>query len=245
MPPSPLSQLNTFTLFGALHLLIIALLFILVSWITLSRSQKIINLQRLLVGGGLVAHIIIFHSYYLLIGQYDLARFLPFHLCSLSAILIAISLLTRNKKISTIAVYWAPVAALLAILLPDMASNQSLFSFRFLEFFVSHILIAAGSFWLLCNQNLKFNWQTSLQSYLFLVGTLPPIYLINRWVDGNYMYMMNTPSGGQMNFLPTEPYHFLGLMVLVLLVFLGEMVAFGWLGRLRGGDTNSLDLVKN
>ena len=137
-----------------------------------------------MIGGGLVTHIIIFHSYYLLIGQYDLTGLLPFHLCSLSTILVAISLLTQNKKLSTIAVYWAPVAALLAIILPDMASNQSLFSFRFLEFFVSHILIVAGSFWLLYKQNLKFTWQTSLKSYLILVGTLPPIYLINRWVDG-------------------------------------------------------------
>lgn len=236
---------NPFVLFWGSHLLVISLLLVLFSWIWLSKSPNVINFQRLLVGVGLFTHMVIFHSYYLAINQYNIAGFLPFHLCSLSAILVAVALLTQNKKLSTIAIYWAPVAALLAIILPDIGSDQNLLSFRFLEFFTSHILILVGSFWLLFNQEIKLTLRTCLMSYGILVSTLPLIYLINRLTKGNYMYMINKPSGGQMNFLPTEPYHFLGLMILVLLVFLGELVVFGWVRKSKGKNANSLNFHQN
>jgi uncharacterized membrane protein YwaF len=55
------------------------------------------------------------------------------------------------------------------------------------------------------------------------------VYPINLFTKGNYLYLINKPIGGQMNFLPKEPYHILGLIVLTIVVFHLEFIVIKWI----------------
>jgi hypothetical integral membrane protein (TIGR02206 family) len=218
--------MGNFQRFGLSHGIVLLLLLLGSAWILQTRKPQIAEAQRYGIGYGLILQILIFHSYYLLRSQYDLARYLPFHLCALSAVMMALALLMNRPWLRQITIYWAPFAALIAIMLPDIGNSDNFPSFRFLEFFMSHLLICWGAVWLLANH--QFNWtiKTVAIAFTALLATLLPIALANRLFAANYMYMLHKPNGGQMDFLGPEPHHFGFLVLLVLLVFGLEMLVF-------------------
>ncbi|NJM48760.1 MAG: TIGR02206 family membrane protein [Alkalinema sp. RU_4_3] len=218
--------MGDFQRFGLSHGIVLLLLLWGSAWILRTRRASLAQIQRYSIGGGLILQILIFHSYYLIRGEYDLARYLPFHLCALSAVMMAMALLIDRPWLRQITIYWAPFAALIAILLPDIGASDNFPSFRFLEFFVSHALICWGAVWLLANHRFKWTIKTALFAYGSLFATLPPIALVNRLFSANYLYMLRKPNGGQMDFLGPEPYHFGYLLLLVMLVFWVEMLVF-------------------
>jgi hypothetical integral membrane protein (TIGR02206 family) len=218
--------MGNFQRFGLSHGIVLLLLLLGSAWILRTRKPQIAQAQRYGICGGLILQILIFHSYYLLRAEYDLARYLPFHLCALSAVMMALTLLIDRPWLRQITIYWAPFAALIAILLPDIGNSDNFPSFRFLEFFVSHLLICWGAVWLLANHRFRWTIKTVAIAYAALAVTQLPIALVNRLFAANYMYMLHKPNGGQMDFLGPEPYHFGFLVLLVLLVFILEMLVF-------------------
>lgn len=67
-------------------------------------------------------------------------EYLPFHLCSINAILLPIALFTKNKTIGNMLVLWC-LGALAAILMNFYADcKNDLFSARFLFFYLPHVL---------------------------------------------------------------------------------------------------------
>ena len=105
-----------------------------------------------------------------------------------------------------------------------MSRSDGFGSFRFLEFFWSHVLIVWASLLIVAVVKPKIKYRDLWVSYVILVVSLIPVSLINWLSGGNYMYLVSRPSGGQMNFLPSEPYHIIGLMILANLVFHLEFV---------------------
>jgi hypothetical integral membrane protein (TIGR02206 family) len=220
-----------FHLFGLSHRIVLCLLILGAAGILWTRSFRLAQIQRYGIGAGLLMHVVIFNGYHVINGSYELARYLPFHLCSLSAVMTILTLWLDRPWLRQLTIYWAPIAALMAILLPDIGANENFPTFRFIEFFASHLLICWGAAWLLANRQFEWTLKTVAIAYGALVATLPVIALINRAVQGNYLYMMQKPAGGQMDFLGTH--HFGPLVLLVLLVFWLEMVLFGLVQRWR------------
>jgi hypothetical integral membrane protein (TIGR02206 family) len=221
--------MGEFHLFGLSHWIVLGLLMLGSAWIWWTRSWQLAQIQRYGICGGLLLHLVIFNGYHIMNGSYELARYLPFHLCSLSTVMTILTLWFDHPFLRQLTIYWAPIAALMAILLPDIGTNENFPTFRFIEFFASHMLICWGAAWLLTNRQFQWTWQTVAIAYSTLAATLPVIALINRAVQGNYLYMMQKPIGGQMDFLGTN--HFGPLVLLVLLVFCLEMVLFGFVQR--------------
>jgi hypothetical integral membrane protein (TIGR02206 family) len=215
--------------FGLSHGIVLGLLVFGSASIMWTRSLKFAQIQRYGIGGALLLHIVMFNGYHLIHGSYNLAQHLPFHLCSLSAIMTLLTLWFDRPLLRQLTIYWAPIAAFVAILLPDIGTNENFPTFRFIEFFTSHLLICWGAAWLLANRPFQWTLKTVAIAYASLVATLPIIALINRAVKGNYLYMMQKPNGGQMDFLGAN--HFGPLVLLVLLVFCLEMVLFGFVQR--------------
>jgi hypothetical integral membrane protein (TIGR02206 family) len=221
--------MGEFHVFGLSHRIILCLLILGSAWIWWTRSLQLVQIQRYGICGALLLHLVIFNGYHIMNGSYDLARYLPFHLCSLSAVMTILTLWFDRPWLRQLTIYWAPIAAFMAILLPDIGANENFPTFRFIEFFTSHVLICWGAAWLLANRQFQWTLQTVAIAYSTLAATLPVIMLINHAVKGNYLYIMQKPNGGQMDFLGTN--HFGPLVFLVLLVFCFEMVLFGFVQR--------------
>jgi hypothetical integral membrane protein (TIGR02206 family) len=218
-----------FKIFGTSHLVILAILLIgsLLIWFLIPKLNS--NTQKLtknLLLAGLILQFVVFNLWHWYFGTYDVTRFLPLHLCTISAILLIFTLIFDNKFVNKLVLFWSPVSAFLAIALPDMNASENFPSFRFLEFFGSHVLIIWAVIFIFRVQKTLANFKDLVVSIVILIVTLPFIYLLNLWIGSNYMYLMRKPNGGQMDFLPAEPWHVAGATGLVIIVFFLEFLVY-------------------
>jgi hypothetical integral membrane protein (TIGR02206 family) len=211
-----------FGLFWFTHLVVLGLLFVvgLLIWFWLGRQS--LTLQKYfkwLLVAGLILQLIAFNGWHLYFGTFDPAMFLPFHLCTISVYLIIYALVSRNNFANKLVLFWSPVSAFVAIALPDMSAQENFPSFRFIEFFGSHLLIIWACVYILRVVKPNIIFKDCWVSFACLIGTLPFVTVINHILKSNYMYLASRPAGGQMNFLPSEPWHVLGLIAIFAVVF--------------------------
>jgi hypothetical integral membrane protein (TIGR02206 family) len=230
---------GSFSIFGPTHLAVLGFLLIgiLLIWFFLPKlGSPTQNLVRKTILGGLIVQFIVFHSWHLYLQDYDITRFLPFHLCTISVALLIYTLVFNNKFINKLVLFWSPVSAFLAIVLPDMNASENFPSFRFLEFFVSHVLIIWAVIYIFRIQKLVVSFKDFVISCLTLIAILPFIYLLNLTIDSNYMYLMNKPSGGQMDFLPNEPWYIPATLGIVFGVFFLEYLVYRFSSKASNDD---------
>ena len=214
-----------FSLFNNLHLTVFLFLVISLVIVYYFRSNKQL---KYILASVLITQVIIFNTKHLLDGTYDITRYLPLHLCTISAILAPIALLTKNKTTQDLVLFWGLIPALLAIILPDMNSQDGLMSFRFWEFFVSHIFIVLSAFYLSIHSSSKFSllkldtWRKITVSFLILIiVAFGIVYPINYLLNSNYMYIIAKASVG-MDFLPSGSLYLPALLALSFVVFVLE-----------------------
>lgn len=226
-----------FKIFEGSHLAVLGLLFVVscLIWFWLEKQTFELQLffKKLLIAG-LVLQLIAFNSWHLYFGTFDPARFLPFHLCTISVYLIIFALASNNNFVAKLVLFWSPISAFVAIALPDMNTQENFPTFRFLEFFGSHLLIIWSCVYILRIVKPKIVFKDCLVSFGCLIATLPLVTVINYLLKSNYMYLASRPAGGQMNFLPSEPWHVLGLVAIFAVVFLIEF----WFYRSQNKSSN-------
>jgi hypothetical integral membrane protein (TIGR02206 family) len=218
-----------FKIFGVSHLSVIGLLLIvgLLIWFWFGKMSMTVkkNFKWIFIFG-LILQLLAFNGWHLYFGSFDPARFLPFHLCTISVYLIIFALITDNNFLNKLVLFWSPLSAFVAILLPDMSANENFPSFRFVEFFGSHLLIIWSCVYILRIIRPKIILKDFLVCFACLIAILPFVYFINLFLKSNYMYLMSRPAGGQMNFLPIEPWHVLGLIVIFAVVFFVQFLFY-------------------
>jgi hypothetical integral membrane protein (TIGR02206 family) len=218
-----------FRIFGNSHLAVLAILFSgsLSIWFLVPKLN--LNIQKItknLLLIGLILQFAIFNLWHWYFATYNITRFLPLHLCTISVLLLIFTLIFDNKFVNKLVLFWSPVSAFLAIILPDIATSENFPSFRFVEFFSSHVLIIWAVIFIFRIQKTFVSFKDFLVAFACLVGVLPFVYGINLVLGSNYMYLMNKASGGQMSFLPTEPWHIAGLLGIFLVVFFVEYLVY-------------------
>lgn len=224
-----------FKIFGISHLLVLLALFLvsLIIWFwfpkSSSRFQKYFKFALI---GGLILQLLAFNTWHLWHQTFDITRFLPFHLCTISVYLIIYTLIFNNNFTNKLVLFWSPVSAFVAITLPDMSATENFPSFRFLEFFGSHLLIIWSCVYILRVVKPKIVFKDCLISFACLIGALPFVCGINYALKSNYMYLTSRPAGGQMNFLPSEPWHVLGLIAIFAVVFFVQFLFYKTQNRL-------------
>jgi hypothetical integral membrane protein (TIGR02206 family) len=237
-------ELDRFQLFGTLHIGVLTVAFVGVLLVLAFRSQTWL---RFLLAGVLIAQVITFNIYHITNNSYDIARFLPLHLCTVSAILAPIALITRNNVIKDLVLFWGLIPAFLAILLPDMGASDGLTSFRFWEFFVSHTFIVLSAVYLSIHSYSKFSlskfdtWKKIIISFTVLVlYSFGFVYPLNKILGSNYLYLMGKASNG-MGFLPDGTLYLPTLIFLSLIVFIATAVIY-WVLNIfkRYGDKNAI-----
>lgn len=66
-------------------------------------------------------------------------EYLPFHLCSLNAIVLPIAVFTRNKKLNNLLLLWS-LGAILAVVVNSAQVNYKIFSWTFAFYYFPHVL---------------------------------------------------------------------------------------------------------
>jgi hypothetical integral membrane protein (TIGR02206 family) len=149
-----------FTLFGLSHLIVIiitvALSILTYFQFKLTEQNKI--KVNLFLAALLGLQIIVFNSWHIIHQDFDLTRFLPFHLCTISAYISVLALILNKDWLYKLQFFWSPVAAAIALLLPEMGADENFPNFRFIEFFWSHSLIVIIAFWIIFSGKLKIKY---------------------------------------------------------------------------------------
>ncbi len=211
-----------FTLFGTSHIIVI-LITVLLSFATYFQNRLELKNRTLLkniLALLLATQIIVFNSWHLFHQDFNITQFLPFHLCTISAYISVFALLFEKQILYKLQFFWGLIPATIAFLLPDMGAAENFPNFRFIEFFWSHSLIITTSFWIIFGGKMSLKYKDVWNIFGILISfAFGFVYWINQYLGSNYMYLSKRTSGGQMNFLPREPYHIFGLLGIFLIVF--------------------------
>jgi hypothetical integral membrane protein (TIGR02206 family) len=217
-----------FEMFSISHFVIITVLLLVSVCLFLFRDKlKTTHWRRTEIGVAisLIIMEVSYHLWMLMTGSWHVSHAIPVELCSISMILTVILLLTKKKVIYEILLFTALLGALQALITPSL--NYDFPHFRFFHFFYTHLM----EIWV----PLYFTWAKGyrptiwsvLKLCIFLNVLLPIIMIINKLVDGNYMFLSHKPdSASLLDVLGPYPWYILsleglliGLSLIVWLIF--------------------------
>jgi hypothetical integral membrane protein (TIGR02206 family) len=214
-----------FELFGTQHLL--SLLICLVAIIGFPKLFQHQMNSRKILGGKIVAGLLIFH----LVTQpiYDIFLFglpwqdeLPLHMCDFSSIALIIFLLKDNasKLLFHCAYFWGVIGATMALLTPDL--EYALPHGEYIPFFFGHSLIIMAVFYVLIVKQdrpyLSDIPKVIITSSILLIG----VYVINVLMGppANFWFLVDRPDGGSlMDYFPDPPMHLVGVIPLGIFLY--------------------------
>ncbi len=152
-------------------------------------------------------------------GNYHI-KYLPFHLCSINIILIAIHVFRPFKAMDNFLYSICIPAAIAALLFPTW-TKLPLFNFMHIHSFTVHILLAVYPIMLTFGKDIRPSAKDLPKSLLLLLGMALPIYLVNLLFDTNFMFLMSAPKGNPLYiFEQAWGNHLLGFPVLITAVLL-------------------------
>ncbi|WP_066320925.1 TIGR02206 family membrane protein [Bacillus sp. FJAT-29814] len=207
-----------FEMFSVSHFVIIALLFIISAGIFLNKEKlKRGNWRKVEIGTALSLIIFeaLYHIWMMVNGNWKVSHAIPLELCSISLFLTVFLLLTKKKIIYEILLFTALLGASQAIFTPLL--NFEFPHFRFFHFFYTHLMMI----WTV----LYFTWVKGyhptiwsvVKLFVFLNIMMPFIMLINKLVDGNYMFLNHKPkSPSLLDVLGPYPYYIVSMEGLVV-----------------------------
>lgn len=220
-----------FEMFSVSHFVIIAILFVVSTAIFIFREKlKVENWRRTEIGIAISLILIesCYHIWMYVNEDWDVSHAIPLELCSISLLLSVILLLTRKKIIYEILLFTALLGASQALITPLL--NFDFPHFRYFHFFYTHLMMI----WVV----LYFTWVhgyrptiwSIIKLFVFLNVLMPIIMLINKIVDGNYMFLSFKPkSPSLLDLLGPYPWYILSmefllisLSLIVWLIFRGK-----------------------
>jgi len=179
-------------------------------------SEKRLNwitwILAFIIGGNHIAG----HIEALISRVWEAKTHLPFHLCSFSAILSVLFLITKKQWSYEFLIFWS-AGAIHAFITPEITDGDSVFN-RW-EFGISHGGIIATSFFATIKLGFRPRVKSWLKVFAYTQLTLPLIGLINYLLDSNYMYIAQRPNANNPFIIGDWPWYIIGLEFAVLLHF--------------------------
>ncbi len=179
--------------FGIVHiisLLIVALMNALVYFILKNKSNKVkIIVLFILSLSGIYA--IIFN----LVRWKSPLEYLPFHLCSLTAIVLPIAVLTRNKVLNNLLLLWS-LGALMALVMNNAQANYEIFSATFFIYYFPHAFEFGIPILMILLKLTNKDYKCIASTVAITLVAYTIIHFINIAIN-NYCYINNVvdPSG--------------------------------------------------
>ena len=245
-------------MFGTLHLIALGVsAALIIGGFIAVRQAQMKRLLRIMLWIGVASEIVKVFAFILMneskLGGYLPKTDLPFHLCSIQIIFLAILNLTSNKKVRrALCAFMLPSClwgGLAAILIPTSSSISSLNVLTF-QYFIYHSALIVLALHMLMSSEMPFNVKDCRTALIMLVCALfAAIYVNSILYDGqskvNFMYVVSPPKEG-LPFLNKEHgwlvyilhYAFL-CVVLVTLTYAKPIVSALLKGRRERSDGTS------
>ncbi len=233
--------------FGHIHLLslLLAVLMIVGLYFVLKkRSQKVqVFVLGILSFSGFAAMI------FNLVTWGSPLEYLPFHLCSLNAMVLPFAVFTRNKVLNNLLLFWA-LGALFALVVNTAQANFEIFSPTFAFYYFPHVLELGIPILMFKLKLVKKELRCILSTVVITVLAYTAVHFINLGVNAytvanncldyagnvitvNYMYSLQPENPLLQVFYNILPfsywYMFLAIPIVVVyltLIYIKQWVAF-------------------
>ena len=126
------------------------------------------------------------------LNEFDIKNDLPFHLCSLIALLLPIYSITRKKGIYEVILFWILAGTLQSIITPDVVHGFPHYSY--IKYWFTHAGLIVFIFYATFIYNSRPSLKSVFKSFLVLQVYLVFIFFINRIFNSNYFYINGKPE---------------------------------------------------
>ena len=151
-------------------------------------------------------------------GRRSLEIFLPLQLCDVNALLAVVSLLTLNRRTSSLLYFFAVAGTLPGMITPELPVGFP--AFRCFVYFATHGLVVSSALSLVFGFRLLPRPRDFLRAFLALNLYAGLITLVNLGLDTNYLYLRRKPiSPTPFDVFGPWPYYILTLEAAFLAVF--------------------------
>ncbi len=125
--------------------------------------------------------------------------FLPFHLCSISFLLVTVLLFTNNEKIFVFVFFTGIIGGVVSFAIPEFG-NGGYDRYRFYQFIIAHSAIIYVPIYYLTNYKYKINLKKFFRIVIitnilgfFMLGVNYILRATDYYPDANYMFTMGPP----------------------------------------------------
>mgnify|MGYP001954186647 CR=1 FL=1 len=184
-----------FEMFSLSHFVIMGIFILIAISIFLFRDKLAAGEWRKTEIGFAISLILIdltYHLWMVVNGSWNVSHSLPLELCNISLVLTVLLLLTRQKLIYEVLLFTALLGASQAIITPSL--NYDFPHFRFFHFFYTHIMITWVTLYFTWAKGYRPTIWSVVKLMFFLNILMPIIILINKLVNGNYMFLSKKPD---------------------------------------------------
>ena len=176
-------------------------------------------------------------------------EYLPFHLCSLGAMVMPFAVFTRSKVLGNLLLLWS-LGSFIAVVLNYAVAAADVFSPVFNFFYFPHVIECLIPILLFALGHVKLDARCMLSTTLITLGVYTAIHPINLAINAhcisnnivdwagnviqvNYMYSIHPDAGNPLlellwSILPAQ-YWYMYLCVVILLVYLGTIYGIHYL----------------
>lgn len=162
------------------------------------------------------------YMFYRYFANFHFLDLLPLHLCIISAFVIPLTVILKNKLMWSLAYSVLMPGAIIAIVTPEMTLNRyHAFGWMPLIFFIWHFLVAAIPIMQVASGDYKPNIRDYPKVLLILCGYAIFIFVLNKQLNTNYLYLNYAARGTVLEIFDKwlgNPGYIIPLAVLVFLV---------------------------
>lgn len=174
-------------------------------------------------------------------------EYLPLHMCSITAILLPIVVLTRNNTIGNVLLVWS-LGSVLALIFNHAQGNYEILSWTFFFYFVPHVLECAVTIYLFAFQYIKLSIKYVPSTLGITAGIYTLVHICNLLINNycinnnivdyagnmikvNYMYSIH-PTVPLMELMwkiiPYE-YWYMYVGIIIIAIYLCAIFGIKWL----------------
>jgi len=142
---------------------------------------------------------------------------LPLHLCHLSLIFSVILLLKPNKYLFEITYFWGLGGAFQTMLTPDTTNFDNYLSYFLMH--AHHAMIILTCLWLAVVWGYRCRPGAIKRTFILTNIVIIPVWLIDLWTGGNYMYLIERPPTESPLVFGEWPWYILNMEIVGFIIF--------------------------
>lgn len=167
------------------------------------------------LGIGLLFIAIYIHIYQIIKGEWDVRFSLPLNLCCISGIISGLVLIYPNQTAYEFLLFWGIPGAFHSFITPELTLGNR--GWYFYDYYLMHGGIILSVLFLTFIFNFKPRAYSWLKVWLWSQVLILFVFLVDVFVDANYMYLIDKPIAKNPLVIGDWPWYILGFEIAALI----------------------------